>query len=60
MIKPIACLLSLILPALVLAQDATDESAEEEIRRYAVEVIIFRYAQDLHPHNRYQYIFQLQ
>jgi hypothetical protein len=47
MIKPTACLLSLILPALVLAQDATDESAEEEIRRYTVEVIIFRYAQDV-------------
>ena len=47
MIKPTACLLSLFLPALVLAQDAPDATAEEEIRRYTVEVIIFRYAQDV-------------
>lgn len=47
MIKPTACLLSLFLPALVLAQDAPDATVEEEIRRYTVEVIIFRYAQDV-------------
>jgi hypothetical protein len=47
MIKPTACLLSLILPALVLAQDAPDVTADEEIRRYTVEIIVFRYAQDV-------------
>jgi hypothetical protein len=41
------CLLSLALPALTHAQDVLDESEEVEIRRYTVEVIIFRYAQDV-------------
>ena len=41
------CLLSLVFPALTLAQDVFDETEEVEIRRYTVEVIIFRYAQDV-------------
>jgi hypothetical protein len=41
------CLLILALPALTLAQDVVDDTEEVEIRRYTVEVIIFRYAQDV-------------
>jgi hypothetical protein len=47
MIKLSVFLLSLFLPALVLAQDAPIETEEEEIRRYTVEVIIFRYVEDV-------------
>lgn len=47
MIKPSVFLLSLLFPALVLAQDAPFETEEEEIRRYTVEVIIFRYVEDV-------------
>ena len=47
MIKPSVFLLSLLSPALVLAQVAPFETEEEEIRRYTVEVIIFRYVEDV-------------
>ena len=47
MIKPSVFLLSLLFPALVVAQDAPFETEEEEIRRYTVEVIIFRYVEDV-------------
>lgn len=47
MIKTTVCLLSLLLPALALAQDVPDAAAEEEIPRYTVEVIIFRYLEDV-------------
>jgi hypothetical protein len=39
------CLLGLVFPVLGHAQAVLDESQEDEIRRYTVEVIIFRYAQ---------------
>ena len=41
------CLLSLFLPTLAHAQEPLDETEEAEIRRYTVEVIIFRYAEDV-------------
>ena len=47
MIKLSVFLLSLFSPALVLAQVAPPEPEEVEIRRYAVEVVIFRYVEDV-------------
>ena len=44
----IPCLAALLWLAPVTAQDVDEELAEEiEIRRYTVEVIVFRYAQDV-------------
>ena len=40
-------LLAMLLPVPLLAQDVVEEIEEPEIRRYAVEIIIFRYAQDV-------------
>ncbi len=40
-------LLAILLALPVVAQDATDTTEETEIRRYTVEVIIFRYNQDV-------------
>ena len=40
-------LLATLLPVTLLAQDVLEEAEEPEIRRYAVEIIIFRYAQDV-------------
>ena len=47
MIKRSVFLLCLFFPVLVLAQDAPFETEEEEVRRYTVEVIIFRYLEDV-------------
>ena len=41
------CLLSLVVPALTHAQDVVDDTEEVEIRRYTVEVIVFRYAENV-------------
>ena len=40
-------LLATLLPMPLLAQDVVEEVEEPEIRRYAVEIIIFRYAEDV-------------
>lgn len=40
-------LLSLLLVLPAVAQDVVDEAEEPEIRRYTVEVVIFRYTQDV-------------
>lgn len=40
-------LLAALLPATLVAQDVVDEAEEPEIRRYAVEIIIFRYAENV-------------
>ena len=41
------CLLCLVFPLLARAQDVPDVADSEEIRRYTVEVIIFRYVEDV-------------
>ena len=46
----ISCLLSLVLLSPALAQEPDVdalETEEEEIRRYTVEIIVFRYAQEV-------------
>ena len=40
-------MLAVLLPAALLAQDDPAEPATEEVRRYTVEVIIFRYAEEV-------------
>jgi hypothetical protein len=40
-------MLAVLLPAALLAQDDAAEPATEEVRRYTIEVIIFRYAEDV-------------
>ena len=45
--KLTACLAALLCCATAWGQDQTDEVEEVELRRYTVEVIIFRYAEDV-------------
>ena len=41
------CLLSLLLILPAVAQEPVDDIEEQEIRRYTVEIIVFKYAEDL-------------
>ena len=45
--KLLLSMLAVLLPAALLAQDDAADVATEEVRRYTVEVIIFRYAEDV-------------
>src|SRR6056300_1419594 len=40
------CLLSLLLVLPAMAQEPVDDTEEQEIRRYTVEIIVFKYAED--------------